>query len=131
MFGDISAWFYQTLAGINTDPVQRPAFKRTFIRPRPVGDLKWVAAEHESPYGTVASRWKLEGGVLSLDVTVPANTTGIVCVPARDQQAVREGDRPASQSTSVKFLEMQDGAAVFETPSGKYRFTVDVTPERQ
>lgn len=44
MFGDISAWFHQSLAGLNLDPV-RPAFEHIVIRPRPVRDLKWVKAD--------------------------------------------------------------------------------------
>ena len=48
MFGDISAWFYEALAGINPDPA-KPGFKHIIIRPRPVGDLKWVKAWHRSP----------------------------------------------------------------------------------
>lgn len=122
MFGDISAWFYQTLGGINTDPRQ-PAFKRTIVRPRPVADLKWAAAEHESPYGAIACRWQVEGQNLSMAVTVPANTTAAVYVPASDGQAVLEGGQPAAKSPGVKFLGMEAGAAVFEVPSGKYRFT--------
>lgn len=57
MFGDIAAWFYQYLAGIQIDPAQ-PGFKHILIRPRPVGDLAWVRAKTESPFGPVASSWR-------------------------------------------------------------------------
>lgn len=119
MFGDISAWFYQTLAGINLDP-DRPAFKHIVIRPRPVADLKWVRAQHESPYGIVASQWKLDGEKLTLDVTVPPNTTAEIHVPATSEQAVTESGSPAG----VKFRQMLDGAAVYDVQSGTYHFTV-------
>lgn len=124
MFGDISAWFYQTLAGINLDAEQL-AFKRVVIRPRPVADLKWAQADHESLYGAIATRWQLEGNRLSLSVTVPANTTGVVYIPARNEAAVGEGGQPASKVSGVKFLRMEDGAAVFEVGSGKYEFTAE------
>jgi alpha-L-rhamnosidase len=120
-FGDISAWFYETLGGINIDP-QRPAFKHIIIRPRPVGDLKWASAVHESLYGAIACRWRVEEKGLALSVTIPANTTAEVHVPARSEQSVTEGAQPASKAPGVKFLRMEAGAAVFEVLSGKYHF---------
>ena len=41
MFGDISAWFYQTLAGINPDP-ETVGFKHIIIKPQLLGDVKWA-----------------------------------------------------------------------------------------
>ena len=121
MFGDISAWFYQTLAGIQLDPSQT-AFKRAIIRPQPVGDLTWVKAEHESPYGTIACRWRIEAGKLTVQATVPANTTALVYIPARDEASVREGGQQASTVPGVKFVRMDGGAAVYEVGSGQYEF---------
>ena len=60
MFGDISAWFYQTLAGINADP-KHPAFKHVILRPRPVGDVTWATATHQSQYGPLESAWRFRG----------------------------------------------------------------------
>ena len=55
-------------------------------------------------------------------MTVPPNTTAEVYVPARSEQSVTEGGGPASKAAGVKFLRMEDGAAVFEVVSGKYEF---------
>jgi alpha-L-rhamnosidase len=121
MFGDISAWFYETLGGINVDQKQ-PAFKHIIIRPRPVGDLTWAVARHESPYGTIACQWRREGKGLTVNVTIPANTTAEVYVPAGAEQSVTESGGPASKASGVKFLRMEDGAAVFEVESGSYQF---------
>ena len=122
MFGDISAWFYQTLAGLNLDP-EVPAFKRFIVRPRPVGDLRWVRAKHESPYGLIAVSWKRNDAAFSLEVTVPPSTTAVVYVPAKSADTVREGGQPAAQAPGVKFLRHDDGAAVFEVGSGTYAFS--------
>jgi len=121
MFGDISAWFYQALAGINVDP-QRPAFKHIVIRPRPVGDLKWVRAEHQSIFGPIRVAWTKENGQFTLKLTVPVNTTATVYVPAASAEAVSEGGKPAAQATGVKFLRTEEGAAVFTVGSGHYVF---------
>ena len=121
MFGDISAWFYETLGGINVDPRQ-PAFKHVIIRPQPVGDLKWVNAVHESLYGTIACRWRIEANGLAVNVTIPPNTMAEVYIPAPSEQAVTEGGQPASKARGVRFRRMEAGAAVFELLSGKYEF---------
>jgi len=121
MFGDISAWFYQALAGINLDPLS-PAFKHIIIRPQPVGDLTWVKAEHDSMYGPIRAAWQRRANEFSLEVTVPVNASASVYVPAKDANAVTEGGRPASMSSGVKFLRMEAGCAVFSVGSGKYTF---------
>ena len=123
MFGDISAWFYQALAGINIDPEQ-PAFKHFVVRPQPVGDLTWVRAKHQSAYGPIAVSWQKKDAAFALNVAVPVSTTATVHVPADKVEAVRESGRAASDATGVKFLRMENAAAVFEVAPGKYAFTV-------
>jgi alpha-L-rhamnosidase len=114
MFGDISAWFYKALAGIDLDP-QRPAFKHIIIRPYPVGDLKWAKAEHESMYGLIRSSWQRDGEAFTLDVTIPANTTATVYVPAKDAAS-------AGELSDIKPSACEGGRAVFEVGSGNYSF---------
>ncbi len=126
MFGDISAWFYQALAGLNVDP-DRPGFKHFFVRPRPVGDLTWVRATHQSPYGPIAVSWQKKDNTFSLNLTVPVDTTATVYVPAQRVARVREGGQAADQSPGVKFLRMEAGAAVFEVGAGRYAFLVKNT----
>jgi len=122
MFGDISGWFHQYLAGLNSDP-REPGFRRIVIRPRPVGDLTWAKASTRTPYGKLASHWRLENNALTLNVTVPANSTATVYVPLKGRaEAVTEGGKPAAQAAGVKFLRVDDGAAVYEVGSGTYEF---------
>jgi alpha-L-rhamnosidase len=123
--GNADAWLYQTLAGINYDKAN-PGFKRIIIRPRMLGDLQWVKAHHDSPYGRIVSNWKREGDKLAMEVTIPANTTATVHVPASDSAAVTEGGQLVGKVKSVKFLRMEDGAAVFEVGSGVYHFQSDL-----
>ena len=122
MFGDISAWFYQYLAGIQVDPAQ-PGFKHIIIHPRPAGDLTWVKATTETMYGVVRSAWKKTDAAMQLDVTVPPNTSATVYVPTSKADAVQESGQPAANVPGVKFLRAEDGCAVFEVPAGQYRFT--------
>ncbi|MBN2579664.1 MAG: glycoside hydrolase family 78 protein [Pirellulales bacterium] len=125
-FGAVGEWMWRELAGINPDEAH-PGFKHFIIRPRPVGDLKWVKSTYDSIRGPIVSNWKRDGGVFSLDVEVPANTTATVYVPARDAGAVTEGGVPASQAEGVKFLRMEDGTAVFAVAAGRYTFAAPET----
>ena len=119
--GNLDAWFYQTLGGINNDPAQ-PAFKQIIIKPMPVGDLTWVKAHHDSLYGRIVSNWKREGRKLTMEVTIPANTTATVFVPAKDATGVTESGKPADKVEGVKFLRMENSAAVYGVGAGTYRF---------
>ena len=119
--GNLDAWFYQTLAGINYDR-QQPGFKNIILRPYPVGDLTWVKAHLDSSYGRIASHWERKGDHFTWNITVPANTTATVYVPAKDAAAVTESGKPASKAEGVRFVRMEKDRAVFEVVSGSYRF---------
>ncbi len=121
MFGDIDAWFYSALAGINLDPA-RPGYKHIIIKPQIVGDLKWAKAQHDSPYGEIGSSWKKDAGKLALTIDIPANTTATVYVPCKSAEAVTESGKPAAKSAGVKYVGVKEGCAVYEVGSGRYEF---------
>ena len=74
-------WVYQGLAGIRPDEAG-PGFKRIIIKPAVVGDLTWVKCHYDSIHGRIVSNWQREGGKLTMEVAIPANTTATVYVPA-------------------------------------------------
>jgi alpha-L-rhamnosidase len=114
-------WFYQGLAGIQTDP-DAPGFKNTIIKPAIVGDVTWVKSHHDSPYGRIVSNWKREGEKVTMDVTIPPNSTATVFVPAKDAAGVTESGKPAGEAEGVKFLRTENNAAVYAVGSGDYQF---------
>ena len=73
-------------------------------------------------YGTLASSWKREKGQFTLDVTVPANTTATIWLPAKDAASVTEGGKKLAEAKGVKFVRNEGGAAVYEVESGKFTF---------
>jgi alpha-L-rhamnosidase len=79
--GNLDAWFYQTLAGIRP---AAPGFKEILIQPTVVGDLTWVNAHFDSPYGRITSDWKIEGDRFTMNVTIPANTTATIVEPGKN-----------------------------------------------
>jgi alpha-L-rhamnosidase len=114
-------WFYQGLAGIQTDPAAA-GFKNTIIKPAIVGDVTWVKSHHDSPYGRIVSNWKREGEKVTMEVTIPPNSTATVFVPAKDAAGVTESGKPAGEAEGVKFLRTENNAAVYAVGSGDYQF---------
>jgi alpha-L-rhamnosidase len=124
MLGHLMEWFYSDLAGIQRDP-NAIGFSKIVIKPVMVGDLTWAKATYESPYGTIASGWKHENGKITMDVTIPVNTTATVYVPA-DPATVTESGVPVTNSHGVKLLRSENGVAILVVESGRYSFAADL-----
>jgi alpha-L-rhamnosidase len=119
--GAVGEWMYRVILGINDDDTH-PAYEHFTLRPRPGGGLRWAKGYYDSIRGRIESSWKFEDGRMQFDVAIPANTTATVCVPAKEVASVTESGRPATASSGVQFVRMEEGAAVFLVQSGKYRF---------
>ncbi len=119
MFGDISAWFYKALPGINPDPAA-PGFKHFIIKPHPVGGLTYAKASYESVRGRIVSDWRIKDGRFTLTVTIPANTTATVSLPTENVASVWEGRRPAMKAEGVREFRAEASRSVFEVGSGTY-----------
>ncbi len=85
----IAAWFIKGLGGIREDPASY-GYQSFIIKPALVGDLTWVQAQTESLYGTISSHWEKKNGIIYLNVTIPANSTATVYVPATNVRNVTE-----------------------------------------
>jgi alpha-L-rhamnosidase len=116
-FGSVVAWVYRYAAGIDTTP-ETPGFREIVIRPRPDQRMTHARAEYDSVYGRMVSDWTARPGEpLSLRVTIPANTTARVVLPAAADARVTEGGRPARGRREA------DGYVV-RIGSGTYDFSV-------
>ena len=89
LFGEADAIVGEQ-GGIVANPVG-PGFKKIIIKPAIVGDLTWVKAHHDSPYGRIVSNWQRDGRRLTMDITIPANTTATVFVPGESVRQVGPG----------------------------------------
>jgi alpha-L-rhamnosidase len=121
LIGDLNIWLYEYLGGIRPDP-QGPGFKKIIIKPEIVSGLTWAKADYDSVRGRISSEWHQSAGHFDLQVTIPANTTAEVYVPAKAVANVTEGGRSAAQAAGVNFLRMENDIAVFEVAAGKYKF---------
>jgi alpha-L-rhamnosidase len=121
LVGDLVVWLFQDVAGIAPDP-DYPGFHHIMMRPTPVGDLQQASATHRSPYGLIASDWrKDQDGTFHWNVTVPPNTTATLCLPAKDLQSITESGAPAKSARGLKFIQLENGRAIFEAESGAFQ----------
>ena len=77
---------------------------------------------HESPYGTVVSRWRQKDGQIAYDVTVPPNSTARVILPKAKAEEVRESNRPLDKAAGVSSIRQDNGFASFDLAAGNYAF---------
>jgi alpha-L-rhamnosidase len=120
--GSVGEWMYRTIIGINPDE-SKPGYKHFFIRPRPGGGLTWARGEYHSLHGRIECAWRKADGRLTINLTVPPNTTATVSMPTSDPAGVTEDGRPASRAKDVKFLGAEGGAARYFVPAGQYTFS--------
>jgi alpha-L-rhamnosidase len=111
-YGSVGEWMYANIAGIA--PAE-PGFRKILVRPRPGGGITRAEGRYDSVQGPISTKWSVDSGGFRLTLTVPANTTAEVWIPASDATQVAHGD--------AKFLRMDDGCAVFAAASGTHRFS--------
>ncbi|MFE6096612.1 family 78 glycoside hydrolase catalytic domain [Streptomyces massasporeus] len=123
-YGAVGDWMFQNIGGLS--PIE-PGYKRSRIAPVPGGNLTRGSGSLHTVHGLLSSRWTNRDGVFTLKMTVPVNTVAEVHVPADTRGAVTEGGRAADKAKGVRFLRMEDGAAVFQVGSGTYDFAAEST----
>jgi alpha-L-rhamnosidase len=77
-YGAIGDWMYQNIAGINA---AAPGYKKIVIKPVMGGGLQWAEGSYNCSYGTIRSKWKIDGDKFDIVVSIPQNTTADVYVP--------------------------------------------------
>lgn len=59
-----------------------PAYRRFRVAPVPGGELTWVRARLDSPYGPIESEWRITSDErFELQVTIPPGTTADIELP--------------------------------------------------
>lgn len=89
-FGDISAWLVNDIVGIKKDDLA-PGFNHIIIAPHFVEGLNWAKASYKSIRGLIKAGWKKENGYVTLEVTIPENTTATIRIQGRPDRQLRPG----------------------------------------
>jgi alpha-L-rhamnosidase len=122
-YGAIGDWLYQVVAGIEVDPAT-PGYKRILIQPQPGGGLTYANASLDSMYGRIESRWTLGDDNFQLAVTIPANTEGVVRLPAQSVDDITEQGQVLDHVEGIRDVSQNGEAVVITVGSGHYHFCV-------
>jgi alpha-L-rhamnosidase len=120
-FGAVYQWMVENVGGIRS---AAPSYKEIRIAPQLDDKLKSAAVAYRSIRGLIATDWKEKDGKLLFNVTVPANTTAQVVLPAKSATDITESGHPLSQVPGVQFLRLDGPNAILAVGSGHYAFAV-------
>ncbi len=123
MFGSVTEWFYRSLLGINA---AEAGFRKILIKPQPTADLTWVKGSYNSVRGKIGSEWKTENGHFILTVSIPANTTAEIWLPAKNKSSITENGQLIVDTVALRFIKYENNFAVFAVGSGTYSFTSEM-----
>ncbi|UCS91780.1 glycoside hydrolase family 78 protein [Echinicola marina] len=137
-YGAIGDWMYRNLAGINSSETPgETGYKSIIIRPhwnnqllsdkvkeKVQQDLDEVNAQLQTYYGTVASHWKKENHQVTLNLTIPANTTAMVYLPTDSLETITEGGAALEKVKSIHTITQENGQVKLEIGSGNYTFII-------
>ncbi len=119
-YGAIGEWLYRYVAGMDIDP-ENPGYKHILLAPHPGGGLTNAGVEFNSVYGKIKSAWKLEGSDFVYEVTVPANTTATVTLPAAKADQLTVNAKAITASIKESLKQTDKGISV-NVGSGNYTF---------
>lgn len=120
-FSMVSEYFYRHLAGIRFDETA-PGFRNILIQPAFISSLDHVRCHYDSINGRIESNWTKKDGKVTLEVTIPGNTTADVVLPEGATDVKESGTVPAEGKDGI--LSVEDGR--IRIGSGHYTFTFGI-----
>ncbi len=121
MLGDLLIWYYENLAGIRTDKTD-VGFKKIIMKPSLPDKLNFVDASYKSLHGLIKSNWKKNGKIFEWIISIPANTSATVHIPAISVNDVVESGMVLSKVNGVQEVKWEKGKAIVKIASGTYQF---------
>src|SRR5205809_7584274 len=117
---------FSRLVGIDTEDA---GYNHIVIHPVPPSlgsnpdhpPINWVRAHYDSIHGRISCAWKRSKEKFELDVSIPANTSATVYLPAAHGTLTESGNT-LSNATGVKFILANSDTAVLSIESGTYHF---------
>jgi len=120
-FGSVGEWMFRYMLGIDTDE-EHPAFKKIIMNPSPDSTINYAKGEYQSVYGNIKSSWKKEEDNYIFEVTIPANSTANITLPAYAPNDITEGDIPVTENIDITVLSDDSATVTLEIGAGSYVF---------
>ena len=121
LLGDLLIWYYENMAGIKSNP-ETPGFKQIIMKPDFNAGLTFVNASYESIYGLIKSDWKKNKNTLEWKITIPANSSAVVCLPTANASSVTVNKQKLAQFSSS--YKTENNNIVLTLESGSYVLNV-------
>ncbi|KAA9356214.1 alpha-L-rhamnosidase [Larkinella humicola] len=119
-FGSVNEWLFGHAAGIK---VGEAGYKTIMIRPEIASEgIRSVKATYHSISGLIESAWRKTGSTLTLQMTIPVNTTATVFIPTTNPATVLESSKSLKTNPAITVKEFKDGYLQLEIGSGPYHF---------
>jgi len=120
-YGAIGDWMYRNISGIDNYG-DAAGYKKTSIRPHPGGNLSYANADLETGYGKLSVHWKIADGKFMLDAEIPANTKGVIYIPASNAESLTESGKQLSELKEITMTGRDGNYIVLQVGSGIYHF---------
>ena len=118
-FGAVGEYLFRMIGGISEEV---PGYSQIRIAPVICDGLSFATTSYNSIHGRIVTAWKVDGQWLSLDVTIPANTSATLYLPTKVVSEVTESGKRIANAEGVKFLRIENENAVYSVESGNYSF---------
>jgi alpha-L-rhamnosidase len=86
--GAVADWLHRVVGGLAP---ASPGYRRIAVAPQPGGGLTRAMSRHRTPYGLAECAWQIEGDRITINATVPPNTTAAVTLPGSDRPTFSVG----------------------------------------
>lgn len=139
-YGAIGDWMYKILGGINSSvKIDETGYKKIIIKPyvdnklvsknennqSEEEQLTMVQTDLDTYYGKISSHWVKNENQLSMDITIPVNTTAEIHIPTNNVNNITEGNSKLSKSKEIKIIETNSNEVIVSLGSGAYHFTIE------
>ncbi|MGB9877159.1 MAG: family 78 glycoside hydrolase catalytic domain [bacterium] len=123
-FGSVGEWMFGMMAGID---MEEPGYRKIRIKPHPdpEGRIAFVKAKYESISGLIKVEWSRDEDGMVLAISIPANATAKVYVPAGEDMDIWENGQPPEEREGIKFVGREGDRVVYEVASGEYLFQIE------
>lgn len=121
-YGAVADWMFQYLGGVE---IVEPGYKKFRVAPiTQNAALTHARCQLQTPHGLISVEWARSDAGLTLAVTVPANTSAEIVVPASTIDSVRENGRSVASAVGITSAVADDGCVRLTVGSGRFEFVV-------
>jgi alpha-L-rhamnosidase len=120
--GSVCGFLFRRIVGIDA---ATPGFERLVIRPVLDPRVPRGGGDYDSAVGRISIDWaQLANGDFRLEVTIPANGSARVHLPASPRARIQESRRDVAAHKDLRLVARSDGEAIVELSAGRYSFFV-------